>query len=180
MPNRLPSITIEGGKELADLLQGLADKEILSAVRKGMRAVGTKTMRDARKHLHKNHGLDTGQMRKSLGIRKILTYKAQGKVVMYVGPRKGFAITHPVKKRNHDPFFIAHLVEFGHKIAQGGTLDRYKNGKIVKYGTGRAVGQVKAYPFLRPAVDGNRTEFANQMAAKIKDVLTKARAKRGK
>jgi HK97 gp10 family phage protein len=172
MANRLPSITITGADGLIDLLRTLPEKQILPAVNKGMRAVGSKTIRDAKKYLKRNHGLDTGQMKKSLGVRKIKTYKREGRVVMYIGPRRGFGI---VKKngKKHDPFYIAHLVEFGHRIAVGAS-GRPENGPVATVG-----GIVRPRPFLRPAVDANKGEFNKQMAEKIRSVLAKAKA-RGK
>jgi HK97 gp10 family phage protein len=188
MANRLPSITITGADGLIDLLRTLPEKQILPAVNKGMRAVGSKTIRDAKKYLKRNHGLDTGQMKKSLGVRKIKTYKREGRVVMYIGPRRGFGI---VKKngKKHDPFYIAHLVEFGHRIAVGASgrpekgvkfrRTKYQqltnpNGPVATVG-----GIVRPRPFLRPAVDANKGEFNKQMAEKIRSVLAKAKA-RGK
>jgi len=45
----------------------------------------------------------------------------------------------------------AHLVEFGHRLVVGGRLQgRGRTGT-----GGRVVGQVPAYPFLRPAADEN-------------------------
>jgi HK97 gp10 family phage protein len=41
----------------------------------------------------------------------------------------------------------AHLIEFGHRLVRGGSL---------RQGTGRVVGTVPAFPFLRPAVDEQR------------------------
>jgi hypothetical protein len=158
----MPSVTISGADGLIELLRLLPEKEILPAVNKGMRAVGSKTIRDARTHLRKGHGLDTGQLKKSLGIRKIKTYKAQGRVVMYLGPRRGFRIGAALQakvggKKGHDPYTIAHLVEFGHKIA----------------GSSKSV---MSKPFLRPAVDKNKGEFTRQMTEKVLSVLKKARA----
>ena len=54
----------------------------------------------------------------------------------------------------------AHLVEFGHRLVVGGRLGRRRalksgprKGEIT--GGGRVIGQVPAYPFLRPAADEN-------------------------
>jgi hypothetical protein len=184
--HRYPAITLTGADGLIELVRTLTEKQLLPAINKGMRAVGSKTMRDARKHLRKGHGLDTGQLRKSLGVRKIMTIKKEGKVLMYLGPRRKFAITHPVTKKKHDPFFIGHLVEFGHRIAVGKSgrgekgvrFERVsqKTGNVYRTGTAVSGGIVKGKPFLRPAVDANKSEFNRQMAAKIRDVLTKARA----
>jgi hypothetical protein len=187
MANRLPSITITGADGLIDLLRTLPEKQILPAVNKGMRAVGTKTIRDARMHLKKNHGLDTGQLKKSLGVRKIQTYKAEGKVIMFLGPRGKFAIIHPKTKKKHDPFYIAHLVEFGHRIAIGRSRGSEKNVAfarlrrgVLKLGKGKTAawtgGFVTGKPFLRPAVDANKNEFNKQMAEKIRAVMEKAKA----
>jgi hypothetical protein len=124
-------------------------------------------------------------MKKSLGIRKLKTYKAQGRVVMYLGPRRGFGITKKNGKK-HDPFYIAHLVEFGHRIAVGSSgrpekgvkFRRTKYQQITNPGgpTAKVGGVVQGKPFLRPAVDANKSEFNKQMVEKLRDVLTKAKA----
>lgn len=179
MPNRLPRVTITGGKEFKALMKGLTEKELMPAARKGLRAVGMKTTRDARRHLRKNHGLETGLMKKALGIRALKHYKKEGRLVMFLGPRKkGFQGTRPGSKTPHIPFYIAHLVEFGHRIAVGGTLDRVRPGSpFLTIGTGKVGGFVKGRPFLRPAVDMNRNVFVTQLKNKLRDVLLKARVK---
>jgi hypothetical protein len=179
MANRLPRVTISGGKEFKELLKGLTDKELMPAARKGLRAVGMKTTRDARRHLHKNHGLDTGLMKKAMGIRALKHYKKEGRLVMFLGPRlRGFQAAKPGRKKPHVPFYIAHLIEFGHRIAVGGKLDRVRPGSpFVTKGTGAVGGFVKAYPFLRPAVDMNRAVFVTQLKNKLREVLQKARVK---
>lgn len=181
----LPKITIEGTAGLIAVLKELGEKELPNAVRKGLRAAGTNTAKKARGNLHKNHGLDTGLLKKSLGIRKIVTLKGaeKGKFLCYIGPRlKGFAVAKKGRKRPHTPFYIGHLVEFGHRIAQGGKLDRFnKKGKVVRKGTGgRVTGMVRGRPFLRPAVDSSKGDFTNQLTDKMREVLNKARARRGK
>ncbi len=95
--------------------------------------------------------------------------------MLYMGPRKGFAVgpaqrakaTSKGKRQGsdgHDPFYIAHLVEFGHKAS-----GRFKNAK-----------DPLPKPFLRPAVDASKGDFEKELATKVKAVLEKARAKRGK
>ncbi len=115
-------IEFTGADGLIELLQTLPEKQLLPAVNKGMRAVGSKTTRDARKDLYKGHGVITGATKKSLGVRKIKTYKAQGRVVMYIGTRRGFRLTLPSGKA-HDPFYIAHFVEERYKMLKG-AVDR--------------------------------------------------------
>ena len=187
MANSIPRIEFTGADGLIELLRSLPEKQLLPAVNKGMRAVGSKTIRDARKHIKKGHGYDTGQLKKSLGVRKILTIKKESKVIMYLGARGKFAITHPKTKKKHNPFFIAHLVEFGHRIAIGRSGGSEKNVAfarlrlgVLKLGKGKTAawtgGFVRARPFLRPAVDGNKNEFNKQMVQKITDVLKKAKA----
>lgn len=183
--HRYPTITLSGADGLIELLQTLPEKKLLPAIAQGMRAVGSKTMRDARKHLRKDYGLDTGQLRKSLGVRKVMTVKRELKVIMYLGPRRGFGIVHPKTKKKHDPFYIGHLVEFGHRIAVGASGRPEKGvrftrisakGRTYRVGTAVSGGIVKARPFLRPAVDANKNEFNKQMAEKIRDVIQKAQA----
>lgn len=187
MANRLPRIELTGADGLIDLLRTLPAKRLLPEISKGMRAVGSKTMRAARSYLRKGHGLDTGYLRKSLGVRKVKTYKKEGRVVMFLGPRRGFrGLTSA--HRMHDPFYIAHLVEFGHRIAGSGAapagasgyqlyLRGNKRKKNVFY-TFAVAGYVQPKPFLRPAVDANKSEFNKQMAEKIRSVLSKAKAKK--
>lgn len=107
----MPRIEITGTAGLIELLQTLPEKQLLPAIAKGLRDVGSKTTRDARKRLTKGHGLDTGATKRSLGVRKVVTIKKELKVICYMGTRRGHALIHPRSKRKHDPFFIAHLVE---------------------------------------------------------------------
>jgi hypothetical protein len=163
MANRMPTITLTGADGLIELLRTFPEKQLLPAVNKGMRAVGSKTISKAKSYLRKGYGLDTGMLKKSLGIRKIKTYKREGRVVMLLGPRRGFAIGAALRakvggRKGHDPYSIAHLVEFGHKIA----------------GSSKSV---MSKPFLRPAVDANRNEFNKQMIEKLRGVLEKAKVK---
>lgn len=186
MANRLPSITLTGADGLIELLQTLPEKQLLPAVNKGMREVGMKTMRKAKSYLAKGSGIETGAYRKSLGIRWLKTYKQEKRVVMYLGPRRGFGIQK--RGRNHDPFFIGHFLEFGHRVAGSGEaaagasdystsiLFRRKKTRTVII-TNKNSGYVRPIPHLRPAVNANKDEFNKQMIAKISAVLNKAKAK---
>lgn len=159
MPNRLVSMELTGADGLIDLLRTLPEKEILPAASQGMRASGTKTMRDARKHLRKGHGVETGQYRKSLGVRSIKIFKREGRIVMYTGPRRGYGITKANKKK-HDPFYIGHLLEYGHRIAGSSDI-------------------VQPIRHLRPAVDANKADYPRQIETKVRARLEKVKA-RGK
>jgi hypothetical protein len=189
MANRLPSITITGADGLIELLKSMPEKQILPAVNKGMRAVGMKTIRKARTHLKTGSGVETGQYRKSLGIRALKTYKRECRVVMYLGPRRGFAISK--RRRKHDPFHIGHLLEYGHRIAGSGAAPKgasdygmttvFRRGKERSaISTNRTAGYVRPIPHLRPAVDSSKSDFNKQMIEKIGDVLRKAKAKADK
>jgi hypothetical protein len=129
-------ITLTGADGLIELLRTLPEKQLLPAVNKGMRAVGSKTTRDARKDLYKGHGVRTGATKKSLGVRKIKTYKREGRVVMYIGTRRGFRLTLPSGKA-HDPFYIAHFVEERYEMlkravdANKGEFDKQMVAKIL-------------------------------------------------
>lgn len=155
MANRLPSITIEGDKELKALLEQIPGT-LLRECEQAMKAVAKPIIASARRRLKKGHGIRTGQLKKSLGVRKILKFPYEGKIVMYVGAREGFATVEDNGKK-HDPARIAHLVEFGHKMATGG--------------------QVQEKPFLRPAIDEHRSKFNTVFMEKIKKILEKRAGK---
>lgn len=155
MANRLPSITIQGDRELKALLEQIPGT-LFKECEQGIKAVAKPVIASARRRLKKGHGYLTGQLKKSLGVRKILKYPSEGKIVMYIGAREGFATVSENGKK-HDPARIAHLVEFGHKLATGG--------------------QVEEKPFLRPAIDEHRGTFSSVFADKIKKILEKRAGK---
>jgi HK97 gp10 family phage protein len=117
---------------IAGAVQKMASlqKRVRSNVqRKAVRRMTTLVLKSARAGLTR---IRTGQLKKSLGS-KVKAYRS-GIVLGIVGPRKGHKITvtnAAGETVNIDPVFYAHLVEFGTVHSP-------------------------AYPFLRPAWDGNK------------------------
>jgi HK97 gp10 family phage protein len=100
--------------------------------------------------------VDDKFLKKSLG-RKVKSYKRSGNVVVLIGPRKGFKD----EKSGRNPANYAHLVEKGtapHVIRpesrralkiRGPDGDKFV-GAVIHPGT-------PPRPFLRPALDGNKS-----------------------
>jgi HK97 gp10 family phage protein len=118
----------------------------------------------------------TGALKKSI-TSIIKAYPKQGKVVAIIGPDNDYYAGKKRVKKGGDrrgterPASYAHLVEFGHAVAKGGSLRpqynlklvtgknykgklvrRWKRGTIKTAAKGHAAGNVPAKPFLRPAV----------------------------
>lgn len=188
MANKMPSITISGDKELTELVLSIPDR-MLTAVTQAMRKVAKPIINAARANLYKNHGLDTGLLRKSIGVRALKADRKTNRVWMYIGPRgegAGFVAWRRAsydpnhrtieKKGKYVPIRIAHLVEFGHKIK----VAAHNAIKPAWMRAASASDFVQARPFLRPAVDANRGNFNNAMKQAIRDVLAKRAKKASK
>lgn len=164
MANRMPAIEIEGDAELIALIQSLPER-VLTEVGKSMRAAAKPIISSARGNLRKGHGLLTGLLKKSLGIRKLIANRKEMRVYMYLGPRgpkQGFVGIKDDGESYHIPLYIAHLVEFGHRTrTKGPNGTQFVDGK----------------PFLRPAVDANRGNFQTEMKAALRRALEKKAAK---
>lgn len=158
----------------------------------------------------------TGALRDSLTI-KTVKYKNSGKSVAMglVGPDRKYRVNGRVvgklgalfgaaKGSIRRPANYAHLVEFGHVIAHGGSLrgkhqlvllhtgrysskgkefKRWVRGPQVVAPTGRAGGFVPAKPFLRPAMITTRAEqsaaFEKAVASGLDRALRKLNRKAG-
>lgn len=173
MANAMPRITIEGDAELMALINSIPSR-VLTECSKAMRKVAKPIIAHARGLLRRQHGLASGLLKKSIGVRALKTDRKKMVVYMYVGPRgpkqsPGFEGNqtgyhkrngkYKTVRRKHVPLYIAHLVEFGHKIAGGG--------------------YVRPYPFLRPAVDANKGNFTQEMKEALRAALAKRAAKAG-
>ncbi|NBW11861.1 MAG: hypothetical protein EBR82_27895 [Caulobacteraceae bacterium] len=188
MPNQMPSITLTGDAELKELLRQLPERT-LTAASQAMRAVAKPVIRTARSLLVPGHGKITGLLRESIGVRKVLVYRNQGRVVMYIGPRgekEGFVAPRKVsvdpvdgktivREGKYVPQNIAHLVEFGHKVAHRGAAHVAIMPSHLR--SLRTTDFVQPRPFLRPAVDAHRQMFSNYMAAALKKVIERRAAK---
>jgi len=121
---------------------------------------------------------DTGALRESI-TNKVVVYPQTGRAVGLVGPDRDYywgrskSRLGRLYKGARRPAKYAHLVEYGHLIAVGGSLKaqhhlelvgigkfskngkelkRWKRGIIKTQAKGRAGGFVPAKPFIRPAV----------------------------
>ncbi len=135
------------------------------------------------------HSERTGALRSSL-VMKVVGYPATAKAVGMVGPDRKYyhngaavqGLTALFAGRRGElrrPANYAHLVEFGHRVAHGGTLrdkhkltlvgtgrygskgnelKRWKKGEVTEKAKGIAGGTVAPKPFLRPAVVSTRSQ----------------------
>jgi hypothetical protein len=138
---------------------------------------------------------DTGALRESI-TEKVVNYPQSGKCVGLVGPDNDFYWRGSKAKplaalygNARRPAKYAHLVEYGHLIAKGGSLKpqynlvltptgafskngkplkRWKRGTIKAPAKGTASGFVRAKPFIRPAVITTQAEQSEQFFIGIK------------
>lgn len=137
------SIEINGLSELEAKLSGMSTKDATRAVNRGL-AAGGEVFRAAvaesapmRPDLRSGTALPPGALKSDIIKRR--TRDKDGTPVEVVGPGK---------YTRH----AAVWVEYGHRLVRGGysKLDK-KSGRY--RGPGKAVGQVPAHPFIRPAFE---------------------------
>ncbi len=119
----------------------------------------------------------TGALVESLGA--IVKKDKSGGAYAVIGPRRGYFRGGKKLGKGEDargadaPANYAHLVEFGHRTALGGTLTR-KSGRGKK-GAGQEGKFVPPRPFMRPALlaagDAVATELANGVSDGIARTL---------
>jgi hypothetical protein len=159
-------LTLSGVPEFTELLRGLGPRvlgEGVKAIRKAMGPI----VKDYKRRIIVGWGYDTGAYKRSIGIIYGKVFKDRQRAVVKIGPRRGFesnvdlgkGTNLRIRKRKHDPRKTAHLVEDGHKIAQG------KGGRV------------KARPALRPAFYGGQGQALNTVGTELGKSLMKIRAK---
>ena len=187
------SIDLTGDKQLRAALAALPQKTLDKVVPQALTAVSKPIIAAARRNLT-SHGLKgSGFLKKSIGkvIRKGGKYRARGNVLLVIGarspgqgatPGSGKWVFVDAKGKKHVPANYAHLIELGHRIAKGGKLTR-KTRSGVRVGVGTSGGRVQAFPFLRPALDSNRSravrDFGDRAWKGIKREAAKLAAKTG-
>lgn len=121
-------MTIEGDRELARALDALGGK-VNQIVKPAVNAALTPINKAAKR----NVAVDMGLLKRSIG-KVVKVYKRSGVIYGAVGARTGSQFSAPDRQQNRVriPKNYAHLVELG-------TIDK------------------AARPFLRPALDANRT-----------------------
>jgi HK97 gp10 family phage protein len=186
------STKIDAG-EVADLVKTLMelDKKVArKALRKGLQEGAKLVLKDARSFVP----TETKSLKKALGT-KLKSFKSGAVIVALVGPRKD-AKGKPAKYRRRvlvktkgggqremwrNPVKYAHLVEFGtrpHALVKGARLIR-KNGKGGTHQRGVLHPGAKPSPFLRPALDKNKSwakqAIINMLKIALDSVKKKAR-----
>jgi HK97 gp10 family phage protein len=156
-----PAIALEGDKELERQLKKMPDVLFQKTVSKAVSKAMTPINRQARANA--NAVKDTGALKRSIG-KRTRKYKKSGVVVGVVGVKRDHSETDD-KGKKHVPTNYAHLVEYGHKIAVGGTLAYESLGEVFKAGAtarkgksgrrgkGENVGSVPPRPLLRHAFE---------------------------
>jgi len=122
-------------------------------------------------------------LKKSIGL--LMRGRRGGAKYIAFGARSGFGtmVTRPIlidgeivgaATRKSDPWFYAHLVEFGHFV-----VTPKKNTSIRKGNAVLASGKsfVAARPFLRPAMIGSKAEVKRRLIESINQQLARFFAK---
>ena len=129
-------------------LQRLSDevrqKLVLRAVRDAGEVIADAMRESAHVLAERNPGsdaLEPGQLREDIKVRARID-DADGMARAVVGPVK-YA-------------YVARWVEFGHRLVKGGSS--HATGKGGFTGSGRQIGEVPAYPSLRPAFERSQGE----------------------
>lgn len=185
---------VDGLKELVQQLKELPQKLQKQTLRKATTEGSQLVLRTAKAKVPVG---ETGLLKKSLG-HKVGISRRTGVVYAVIGPRTGIVRTRTGKKKvtklgirfaqaGVKPYMYAHLVEFGHRIAKGGSLSdqyyqtrvkgRFARGALRKRATGVVAGHVPAKPFMRPALDENIQAIKGVYERHIKDALKEFRSK---
>lgn len=144
---------MRGFDELEAKLNGLATA-LGGATEKKMVRAGAKVFRDEMvrrapvlsKKTAGSNALAPGALKDDIGIR--MKADALGMAEAHVGPGKKTA-------------YVAGFVEYGHRLVKGGQSKVLVSGKT--RGSGVQVGEVRAYPFARPAFEAAQREAETVM-----------------
>lgn len=188
---------------LRNLRQSIQNKHMRRAVTKSARVVAAAVSARA--------PVESGALKKSIGYR-VYTMKTGKGVGAVIGPKRDFKVqvgqaatrTRAVRLRilskkqlaagatgaARCPAKYAHLVEFGHRVAVGGTLSRRvgwrrrqiaaKSKRTDLRGKGRHAGNVAARPFLRPAWDASLGEIRSLIRRELAAGIAEEAKKKGK
>ena len=162
------SFEITGDTELARALQGLPSRISKEAAFAAL-VEALLPVVDAAKA---RAPVESGDLRNSIGFT-IKRYTKSKILLGLVGPLRGYGTG------GREPANYAHNVEYGHRIAQGGKLDRVDGRKVqrgVFESAGTLAGYVAPRPFLRPAWDETKQHtlatlarvFGEKMLAEVR------------
>jgi HK97 gp10 family phage protein len=151
-------------------MHDLGDRKTKNALRAGFKKAARRFREVARSKLVPGHGYETGLLKKSLDF-KVYT-SPNGSVGAVIGPGKAFKkgvvkgkrgklrvmrkkeIAAGIKETEmRTPINYAHLVEYGHKMRSGGT--------------------VEPRPFLRPAFEATKGEAITIVETELRNALIK-------
>lgn len=161
---------ITGIKDLMDMLKKFTPAVQRRILRPALNAEGQRVLVQARS----NVPVDTKLLKRSLG-KRTKTYK-DGRVIVIVGPRRGFREIH--KGRPKNPSNYAHLVEFGaapHLIA-GRSNIKTKKAFAGKMHPG-APAQKPLTRAYQTALNGAAERMASRMAQEIEKLAAKGKLK---
>lgn len=171
---------ITGAADIARTLKAVGKKVREGAALEALVHATDSVINDAKAFAGRSK--DSGLLQESIGLR-IRRYNRGNVLFAVVGPRSGFKrlVSRDGKPPEMaDPRKYASLVEYGHRVAQGGKLTR-TDGKGRK-GKGRVAGFAPARPFMRPAWLKNKTAvldtFGEEFGAAVMKEAQKRAAKR--
>lgn len=151
-------------RRLRLLATNVAERVVVKAVRKAARPVVSAASRNASQTTSPN-GERLGGLSKSQGV-VVRKYRNGQKVLGILGPLHGKVFQRHGKKEV--PALIAHLVEFGHRVAVGGKLGTLSGRKRRTVATGQQNGFVAAQPFLRPAWDSQKSAAQSTLESELR------------
>lgn len=145
-------IVLQGFTELEQqmmkLPKNLLRKVITQATQKAMKPV----VAAARANLKPGHGLDTGLLKKSMGIK---TKRLRFASFTVVGPRVGFKATVGSEMKNKATRSSDGKLQSGGSRTLTKTIDPVRYAHLVEFGHTYNGIHVAPMPFMRPAFDQN-------------------------
>jgi HK97 gp10 family phage protein len=147
------SIKFEGLRELDDKLKTMGDLAAKRIVRDALRAGAEITQAAIQERAPVRPGLPSGTALPPGALA--------ADIELYIGEEDGWpaAIVRPGKWTA----YAADWVEYGHRLIKGGYNKLVGGGK--HRGQGKEIGEVRAYPFIRPGYEASR-EAAVQVLVK--------------
>lgn len=183
-----PGITLDNEKEfqaaLLTLPVELRKRGLTDALRRAARLIVQQAQRLV--------PIQSGSLKKSLGLIIRRPKKARGDPYAVLGARKGYSreVTRTgfggtfVYTQKANPANYAHLVELGHHVVTGGTLDNRATGgrtrvagRSARTGQGSATQYILPRPFLRPAFQSSRGPVVSSLVESLRSFQTREAAR---
>lgn len=161
------NIEVTGLTELQSKLDELTTKAAERCIRKALKAGAAieQAAIEERAPVKDTTGgmLPDGALKSDIVVK--MRRDEQGTIIAVVGPDKLTA-------------HVANWVEYGHRLVRGGRSKLIKSGKNAgkTVGPGKAVGNVPAHPFIRPAYEATRQEVADAICSTLATEIEKSAA----